>query len=144
MRATWRRLTLLRRPCVTKDSGGYPALDVTDHEASSLQVNGYETNHGAITILINNAGMQHRTAPEDFPIDAFDRLMKTNVHSVFHVGQAVARHMIKRGSQAVSSTSPACKPRWPVPVLRLYRLKRCSCEFDQRHGHRLGQIRAEL
>ena len=73
-------------------------FDVTDHDAVAAQVNAYETNHGAITILINNAGMQHRTALEDFPADAYERLMKTNVHSVFHVGQAVARHMIKRGS----------------------------------------------
>ena len=73
-------------------------FDVTDHDAVAAQVNAYETNHGPITILINNAGMQHRTALEDFPADAFERLMKTNVHSVFHVGQAVARQMIKRGS----------------------------------------------
>ena len=73
-------------------------FDVTDHDAVAAQVNAYETNHGPITILINNAGMQHRTALEDFPADAFERLMKTNVYSVFHVGQAVARHMIKRGS----------------------------------------------
>ena len=73
-------------------------FDVTDHDAVAAQVNAYETNHGAISILINNAGMQHRTALEDFPADAFERLMKTNVHSVFHVGQAVARHMIKRGA----------------------------------------------
>jgi gluconate 5-dehydrogenase len=73
-------------------------FDVTDHDAVAAQVNAYETNNGPITILINNAGMQHRTALEDFPADAFERLMKTNVHSVFHVGQAVARHMIKRGS----------------------------------------------
>ena len=73
-------------------------FDVTDHDAVAAQVNAYETNHGPITILINNAGMQHRTALEDFPADAFEQLMKTNVNSVFHVGQAVARHMIKRGS----------------------------------------------
>jgi gluconate 5-dehydrogenase len=42
--------------------------------------------------------MQHRTALEDFPADAFERLLQTNVASVFHVGQACARHMIKRGA----------------------------------------------
>jgi gluconate 5-dehydrogenase len=62
-------------------------FDVTDHDAVAAQVNAYETNHGPITILINNAGMQHRTALEDFPADAFEQLMKTNVNSVFHVGQ---------------------------------------------------------
>lgn len=73
-------------------------FDVTDAQSAKSAVDGYEATHGAITILINNAGMQHRTPLEDFPIDAFDRLMRTNVHSVFHVGQAVARHMITRGA----------------------------------------------
>ncbi|KKL53201.1 hypothetical protein LCGC14_2277820, partial [marine sediment metagenome] len=61
-------------------------------------VDAYEATHGAIDILVNNAGMQHRAPLEDFPADAFERLLQTNVASVFHVGQAVARHMIGRGA----------------------------------------------
>ena len=41
--------------------------------------------------------MQHRTPLEDFEAEMFERLLQTNVASVFHVGQAVARHMIARG-----------------------------------------------
>ncbi len=73
------------------------AFDVTDHEQVKVAVNGFEEEHGAINILINNAGMQHRGALEEFPADAFERLLQTNIASVFHVGQAVARHMIGRG-----------------------------------------------
>jgi gluconate 5-dehydrogenase len=40
--------------------------------------------------------MQHRTALQDFPPEAFEQLLQTNIASVFHVGQAVARHMIGR------------------------------------------------
>ncbi|MGS4945828.1 SDR family oxidoreductase [Meridianimarinicoccus sp. RP-17] len=72
-------------------------FDVTDHDAVRTAVDGFEADHGPIDILINNAGMQHRTTLEDFPADAFERLLQTNVASVFHVGQAVARHMIVRG-----------------------------------------------
>lgn len=72
-------------------------FDVTDHDAVRAAVDGFEADHGPIDILINNAGMQHRTALEDFPADAFERLLQTNVASVFHVGQACARHMIARG-----------------------------------------------
>ena len=72
-------------------------FDVTDAEAVRTGVDGYEAEHGPIDILVNNAGMQHRTPLEDFPADAFDRLMRTNVNSAFYVGQAVARHMIARG-----------------------------------------------
>lgn len=83
-----------------KDLGGTVqilAFDVTDHDAVRAAVDAFEAETGPIDILINNAGMQHRGALEEFPADAFERLLQTNVASVFHVGQAVARHMIKRG-----------------------------------------------
>ncbi|MGB3279882.1 MAG: SDR family oxidoreductase [Pseudorhodobacter sp.] len=72
------------------------AFDATDHDAVRAAVDGFEASTGPIDILVNNAGMQHRTALEDFPPDAFERLLQTNIASVFHVGQAVARHMISR------------------------------------------------
>ena len=72
-------------------------FDATDHAAVRAAVDGFEANTGPIDILVNNAGMQHRAPLEDFPPEAFEMLMRTNVHSVFNVGQAVARHMIARG-----------------------------------------------
>ena len=72
------------------------AFDATDHGAVRPAVDGFEAEVGAIDILINNAGMQHRTELHNFPPDAFERLLQTNIASVFHVGQAVARHMIAR------------------------------------------------
>jgi gluconate 5-dehydrogenase len=73
------------------------AFDATDHGAVKTAVDGFEAQSGAVDILINNAGMQHRTPLEDFDPADFERLMQTNVTTVFNVGQAVARHMIKRG-----------------------------------------------
>jgi gluconate 5-dehydrogenase len=73
------------------------AFDATDHGAVRTAVDAFEAEHGAIDILVNNAGMQHRTPLEDFPAEAFEQLLRTNVSSVFNVGQAVARHMIGRG-----------------------------------------------
>lgn len=73
-------------------------FDVTDHEAVRKAVDHYENAYGAIDILVNNAGMQFRTALEDFPAEQFEKLLQTNIASVFHVGQAVARHMLRRGA----------------------------------------------
>jgi len=73
------------------------AFDVTDHRAVREAVDGFEARIGPIDILVNNAGMQHRGPLEDFSADMFDRLLQTNIASVFHVGQACARHMIVRG-----------------------------------------------
>jgi gluconate 5-dehydrogenase len=73
------------------------AFDATDHEGVKAAVDGFESATGSIDVLINNAGMQHRAELENFPADAFEKLLQTNIASVFHVGQAVGRHMIKRG-----------------------------------------------
>jgi gluconate 5-dehydrogenase len=72
------------------------AFDVTDHAAVRAAVDGYERGERPIDILVNNAGMQHRAPLEEFPAETFEALMRTNVSSVFNVGQAVARHMIPR------------------------------------------------
>jgi gluconate 5-dehydrogenase len=73
-------------------------FDATEAVAVRQAVDGFEADHGPIDILVNNAGMQHRGPLEEFPTDAFDHLMRTNVNSAFYVGQAVARHMIGRGA----------------------------------------------
>lgn len=72
-------------------------FDVTDPEAIRREVAAIEAGFGAIDILVNNAGMQFRTPLEDFPAERWEQMLATNVSSVFHVGQAVARHMIARG-----------------------------------------------
>ena len=71
-------------------------FDVTDHAGVRSAIDGFEAEVGPIDILVNNAGIQHRAPLEDFPPEAFERLLQTNIASVFHVGQAVARHMIAR------------------------------------------------
>lgn len=81
------------------------AFDATDHNAVRAAVDGFESDIGPIDILVNNAGMQHRGPLEDFPAEAFERLLQTNIASVFHVGQAVARHMIKRGKGKIVNIS---------------------------------------
>ena len=74
------------------------AFDATDHDAVRAAIDGFEADRGPIDILVNNAGMQHRAPLEEFPADAFQRLLQTNVASVFNVAQACARHMIRRGA----------------------------------------------
>ena len=74
------------------------SFDVTDQNDANKAINKFENEIGPIEILINNAGMQYRKPLEDFPVDMFEQLLKTNISSVFNVSQAVARHMIKRSS----------------------------------------------
>src|SRR6185312_9239787 len=74
------------------------AFDVTSSESVDEAVEFIERDIGPIDILVNNAGMQFRAPLEEFPADKFERIMATNVTSVYLVGQAVAKRMIPRGA----------------------------------------------
>ncbi len=93
-----REETRLKAAAETLGARHVLAFDAADHDAVRLAIDAFEEKIGTIDILVNNAGMQHRGPLEGFPVDAFENLMRTNVSTVFNVGQAVARHMIKRGT----------------------------------------------
>jgi gluconate 5-dehydrogenase len=71
-------------------------FDVCDTAAAEAGVAAIERDVGAIDILFNNAGMQHRAPFHEFPPEAWQRLMRTNLDSMFIVGQAVAKRMVQR------------------------------------------------
>ena len=80
-------------------------FDVTDRAQVEGAIADVEARIGPVEILVNNAGIQHRTPLEDFPEDAWDRLMAVNVKGVFLVAQAVARRMIPRGHGKIVNVS---------------------------------------
>ncbi len=73
------------------------AFDVTDRDRVLTAIEAIERGVGPIDILVNNAGIQRRGLLEDYDPATWQELMRTNLDSVFFVGQAVARHMIPRG-----------------------------------------------
>lgn len=73
------------------------AFDVADEAAVEAATARIEAEIGPLEILVNNAGIQHRAPLEDFPADAFRRLMTVNVEAAFLCGRAAARRMIPRG-----------------------------------------------
>jgi gluconate 5-dehydrogenase len=80
-------------------------FDVTDHAAAAAAVDAAEAAGGPIDILVNNAGMQHRAPLDEFPPEAFQRLLETNVTGIFNVAQACARHMIPRARGKIINIS---------------------------------------
>jgi gluconate 5-dehydrogenase len=91
------------------------SFDVTDEAAVDAAVGSIEADIGPIEILVNNAGTQHRVSLEEFPRDAWDRIVATNLTAVFLVAQAVARRMIPRGHGKIvniaSATSELARAR---------------------------------
>jgi gluconate 5-dehydrogenase len=72
-------------------------FDVADADAVAHAVDDIETRVGPIDILVNNAGIQRRAPLETFAASDWRELMRVNLDGVFHVSQAVARHMLARG-----------------------------------------------
>lgn len=54
-------------------------------------------NFGPVDILINNAGLQHVSALEDFPVDEWDRLMDTMLRGTFLCTKKFLPDMVRKG-----------------------------------------------
>ena len=74
------------------------AFDVTDVEAIGAAVAQIEDEHGAIDVLVNNAGVQRRGALADLAEPAWREVLEVNLTAPFLVAQHVARGMIERKS----------------------------------------------
>ncbi len=78
-------------------SASSAVFDVTDADAVRAAVDAIEAE-GPIDILINNAGIQIRGPLHEYQDADWRTIMKTNLDSVYYVGQTVARKMIQRGT----------------------------------------------
>jgi gluconate 5-dehydrogenase len=72
------------------------AFDVTDSEAVAGAAQEIEADVGAVHIVVNNTGVQHRAPLLEFSDDDFRRVMDTNLTSAFLVGREFARSMVAR------------------------------------------------
>ncbi|MDC8756975.1 SDR family oxidoreductase [Janthinobacterium fluminis] len=75
------------------------AVDLSRDEAVTELVDAALAHLGHIDILINNAGASWGAPAEDYPVEAWDKVMNLNIRSIFLVSQAVGkRSMIPRRS----------------------------------------------
>ena len=72
------------------------SFDVSDPPAVEAAVAGLERDHGAIDVLVNNAGIQRRSPLVEVADETWHEVLAINLHGVFYVGRSVARRMIPR------------------------------------------------
>ncbi len=61
--------------------------------------------YGKIDILINNAGLSEWGSPYEISIDKWDRIINTNLRSVFLCSREAAKHMRKNGGAIINIAS---------------------------------------
>ncbi len=126
---------------------GLGLFDVTNPDAVEAGIGRIEREAGAIDILVNNAGIQRRMTLEEFPVETWREVMRTNLDSVFFVGQAVAKRMIPRGRGKIiniaSLQSEAARPTiapYTASKGAVKMLTRGMCADWARHGLQVNAI----
>ncbi len=100
-------------------SGFTPALaqvvDITDRAAVAAAFAAVEAQLGAVDILVNNAGINGPVTPAwDYPQEAWDRVIATNLTGVFHCcAAAVPAMRARRRGRIVTIASIAGKEGVP-------------------------------
>ncbi|GAA2710224.1 MULTISPECIES: glucose 1-dehydrogenase [Streptomyces] len=72
-------------------------LDVTRPEQARHVLAETSEQHHGLDILVNNAGVIERHPAEDYPADAWHRVIDTNVHGAFFLAQETGRLMLAQG-----------------------------------------------
>ncbi|MEV7421195.1 SDR family oxidoreductase [Streptomyces sp. NPDC091212] len=96
------------------------ALDVTDDASVTEAVRVVESRHGAVDVLVNNAGVNHVGAVEATPLDEARAVLETNFWGPLRTLRAVLPAMRERGSGVVVNVSSLAGRTWSVPYGGFY------------------------
>jgi gluconate 5-dehydrogenase len=91
--------TLAPRAAVLRDRGlsaSIAPFDVTDEAAARAAIDDVVRTHGALDILIANAGIHHARALGEWRMDDWRRVMSANLDACFVLAQHAARTMMPR------------------------------------------------
>src|SRR5690606_5496529 len=81
-------------------------LNVTDAAAVDAVIDGILKEHGALHVLVNNAGITRDTLAMRMKDDDWDAVLDTNLKAVFRMSRAVMRPMMKqRHGRIINITS---------------------------------------
>jgi len=73
------------------------AMDVTDEASVEAGLARAAEAHGTVTVLVNNSGVATTEPALDLPVEAWDRVLATNLRGAWLVARAAARAMVAAG-----------------------------------------------
>lgn len=123
------------------------SLDVTDESGVMRVVEETVARHGAIDILVSNAGIQIVKPLEQFGYEQWQQMMAVHVHAAFMVTRACLPHMYARKAGAIiymgsvhSKTASVWKGPYVVAKHALLGLARAVATEGAAHGVRANVI----
>lgn len=96
------------------------ALDVTDDDSTTAAVRTVESAHGAVDVLVNNAGVNHVGAVETTPFEQARAVLETNFWGALRTTRAVLPAMRRQGNGVVVNVSSLAGRTWSVPYGGFY------------------------
>lgn len=85
----------------------YNPANMLNSDEIEAMVKDAEARFGAVDIIVNNAGIQHVSPVDEFPVDKWNAILAINLSSNFHTMRAALPGMKKKGWGRVINTSSA-------------------------------------
>ncbi len=86
----------IRRVAKSGTRVAFNGADMLRHNQIATMIERTEADFGSVDIVVNNAGIQHVSPVEEFPIEKWDAIIGINLSSSFHTVRAAVPGMKKR------------------------------------------------
>ncbi|HEY4108896.1 SDR family oxidoreductase [Puia sp.] len=101
--------------------------DLNDLDAIPALIHRITAEHGPIDILVNNAGVNMKKEFADVTDEEFERILLTNVRSVFAVCREVVKGMLPRGKGHIINIS-SMAAQYGIPKVIAYTASKSAIE----------------
>ena len=103
------------------------SFDLTDLAGISKLVDGIVKKHGHIDILVNNAGINLKKEFTEVSDEEFEKILRTNVTSVFVMSREVVKCMLEKGSVSIINISSMAS-QYGIPKVIAYTASKAAIE----------------
>ncbi|BAV09541.1 NAD(P)-dependent dehydrogenase, short-chain alcohol dehydrogenase family [Filimonas lacunae] len=103
------------------------SADLSELSSIPALIEQIEKDFGAIDILVNNAGINMKKEFQDVTDEDFQKIILTNLQSVFSVSREVVKHMLPRGKGSIINIS-SMAARYGIPKVIAYTASKSAIE----------------
>jgi len=124
-------------------------VDVTDRESVRAMRDAVLESHGAIDVLVNNAGVCFHRPALEVPPDEWRAVMDANLDGLWHCSQLVGEHMVARGRgvmvnvgsiSALIVNRPQMQPAYNASKAAVHQLTKSLAAEWAPHGVRVNAL----